>query len=74
MTTLDRENWSWSRCPWCGNRRCQLTIDKTPRLTYGTYIIACWECYWSRELWRQGPIINCGPMWDGVDVRRDQSK
>ena len=70
MTALDREDWSYQRCEYCARRRRQLTIDERPRDPQGKYLGACWQCYWRHELWRRGPIVNCGPMWDGADIRR----
>lgn len=71
-TPLDRENWAWSLCQYCKRRRIQVTIDLQPHnRAAGKYESYCWQCYWNVDRWRRGPIINCGPLWDGVDVRRD---
>lgn len=76
MTTeLDREAWSYQRCDTCHSRRAQLVIDSQPRNRHGgNYSRHCWQCYWTEPVWRRGPIINCGPMWDGLDVRREAAK
>jgi len=60
------------RCEFCEARRAQWTIDTTPHdKRGGKYLRGCWQCYWTLEIWRRGPICNCGPMWDGVDHRRN---
>jgi hypothetical protein len=72
--SLDREDWSYRLCPTCKRRKCQLTIDREPgNRDRGRYESYCWQCYWMAARWRRGPIVNCGPMWDGVDVRRQSA-
>ena len=70
-TALDREHWSYVKCEFCNTRMSQLTIDTTPKdRNHGTYLRTCWQCYWFLDVWKRGPICNCGPMWDGVDCAR----
>jgi hypothetical protein len=70
-TPLDRESWSYERCQACRARQAQLVIDLRPdNREGGLYERYCWLCYWEHYAWRRGPIVNCGPMWDGVDIRR----
>jgi hypothetical protein len=70
-TPLDRDGWSFQRCQDCRRRPAQLTIDRTPlRRSGGTYRLYCWLCYWASQRWREGPIVNCGPVWDGLDIKR----
>lgn len=71
-TPLDREWYSQTRCERCEKRRVQLTIDSKPLdRRGGSYHRFCWQCYWFAETWKLGPIVNCGPAWDVVDVRRE---
>src|SRR5215471_5427295 len=71
-TPLDREWFSYIRCEFCDARRVQWTIDtRWFDKRGGEYLRGCWQCYWTMEIWRRGPICNCGPMWDGVDHRRN---
>jgi hypothetical protein len=70
-TELDREDWSFQKCETCGSRQAQLTIDSQPNNPHGgKYSVHCWPCYWQSPIWRKGPIVNCGAVWDLVDVRR----
>lgn len=71
---LDRENWGATPCSVCHARRAQLVIDKTPEAEHGTYFWGCWQCYWQHLLWRLGPIVNAGVMWDVIDQRRQLSE
>jgi hypothetical protein len=72
VTALDRDDWSYQRCDHCHARRAQLIIDRKPRSDTGWYVRLCWQCYWlpDRQWWKQGPIVNCGAMWDHIDDRR----
>lgn len=71
MTNLDRDWWSYAACDLgCGRKR-QLSIDtRWWDHKGGQYEHFCWQCYWAFGRWRDGPIINCGPMWDEIDERR----
>lgn len=72
---LDREWWSNLRCDQCKKRKAQLTVDETPDdKRQGKYHHFCWQCYWFMHNWRLGPIVNCGPAWDMVDVRRSVNR
>jgi hypothetical protein len=72
MTQLDREWFSLQRCEQCDSRRAQLVIDERPHdRRGGKYHRFCWQCYWFYDKFRLGPIINCGPLWDGVDAHRE---
>lgn len=70
-TALDREGFSYQLCDTCGKRRAQLVIDAQPHNQHGgKYSRHCWQCYWQAPIWRKGPIVNCGPLWDEMDHRR----
>ena len=72
--TLDRDGWSQVNCHYRCGRIAQLVIDFMPhRKSGGKYGRYCWQCYWRHEPWRLGPIVNCGPMWDGADQRRQKA-
>jgi hypothetical protein len=71
VTSLDREGFSYTRCDYCKKRRSQLVVDAQPHnKAGGKYEHYCWQCYWFYQRWKRGPVVNCGPMWDGVDERR----
>lgn len=70
-TSLDRAWFSNNRCDNNCGRQSQLIIDSQPHnKRHGYYYRFCWQCYWGRDEWQRGPIVNCGPAWDEVDVRR----